>query len=96
MADTNELSVDERLSAMQAEYQRTTGALSAASKQVSDYTAMMRQQEGYMAALREKKSNQSWPDNHRGGHSVSASHRLSLFGCRAFSCCNPTVPQWGM
>ena len=53
MADTNELSVDERLSAMQAEYQRTTGALSAASKQVSDYTAMMRQQEGYMAALRD-------------------------------------------
>ena len=54
MADTiSEMSVDERLSAMQAEYQRTTGALSAASKQVSDYTAKMRQQEGYMAALRD-------------------------------------------
>ena len=54
MADTiSEMSVDERLSAMQAEYQRTTGALSAASKQVSDCTAMMRQQEGYMAALRD-------------------------------------------
>ena len=52
MADTiSELSVDERLSAMQAEYQRTASALNAASKQVSDYTTMMRQQEGYMAAL---------------------------------------------
>lgn len=53
MTDISEMSVDERLSAMQVEYQRTTGALSAASKQVSDYTAMMRQQEGYMAALRD-------------------------------------------
>ena len=53
MTDISEMSVDERLSAMQAEFQRTTGALSAASKQVSDYTAMMRQQEGYMAALRD-------------------------------------------
>ena len=54
MADTNnELSVEDRLAAMQAEYERTTGALSAASKQVSDLTTMMRQQEGYMAALRD-------------------------------------------
>ena len=54
MADTNnELSVEDSLAAMQAEYERTTGALSAASKQVSDLTTMMRQQEGYMAALRD-------------------------------------------
>ena len=63
MADTiSELSVDERLSAMQAEYQRTASALNAASKQVSDYTTMMRQQEGYMAALRDLGAQPDAPE----------------------------------
>ena len=59
MADTpvefagNELTTDERLAAMQAEYERTAGALNAASKQVADLNTMLRQQEGYMAALRD-------------------------------------------
>tara|TARA_R100000808_G_scaffold1736_2_gene7574 strand:- start:1702 stop:1902 length:201 start_codon:yes stop_codon:yes gene_type:complete len=53
MADTYDVTHDERLAAMQAEYQRTTGALAEASKRVQDLTTMMKQQEGYMAALRD-------------------------------------------
>ena len=53
MADTNHVTHDERLAAMRAEYHRTTGALAEASKRVQDLTTMIKQQECYMAALRD-------------------------------------------